>query len=147
MICFCYLLTGALAGLVIVCVLDDIHIYDMFLLFINRCPSWISDSLCSWWHTHLWYVVCYLLTGALAGLVIACVLDDIHIYDMFLLFINRCPSGLVIACVLDDIHIYDMFFCYLLTGALAGLVIACVLDDIHIYDMFFCYLLTGALVD
>jgi hypothetical protein len=35
---------------------------------------------------------CYLLTGALAGL--------------------------VIACVFDDIHIYDMFFCYLLTGAL-----------------------------
>ena len=68
----------------------------------------------------------------------------------FLLFINRCPSwfsGIVKACVLDDIHIYDMFFCYLLTGALAGLVIACVLDDIHIYDMFFCYLLTGALVD
>ena len=64
-----------------------------------------------------------------------------------LLFINSCPSGLVIACVLDDIHIYDMFFCYLLTGALAGLVIACVLDDIHIYDMCFCYLLTGALVD
>jgi hypothetical protein len=26
---------------------------------------------------------CYLLTGALAGLVVACVLDDIHIYDMF----------------------------------------------------------------
>jgi hypothetical protein len=25
----------------------------------------------------------HLLTGALAGLVIACVLDDIHIYDMF----------------------------------------------------------------
>ena len=54
----------------------------------------------------------------------------------FLLFINRCPSGLVVACVLDDIHIYDMY-CYLLTGALAGLVIACVLDDIHIYDIFF----------
>jgi hypothetical protein len=34
------------------------------------------------WHTHLWYVFCYLLTGALAGLVVACVLDDIHIYDM-----------------------------------------------------------------
>ena len=62
---FCYLLTGALAGLVVACVLDDIHIYDMF---------------------------CYLLTDALAGLVVACVLDDIHIYDMFLLFINRCPS-------------------------------------------------------
>ena len=54
---------------------------------------------------------CYLLTGALAGL--------------------------VIACVFDDIHIYDIFFCYLLTGALAGLVVACVLDDIHIYDMLF----------
>jgi hypothetical protein len=67
--------------------------------------------LCSWWHTHLWYVVCYLLKGALAGL--------------------------GIAWVLDDIHIYDMLFCYLLTGALARLVIACVLDDIHIYDMFF----------
>ena len=53
---FCYLLTGALAGLVIACVLDDIHIYHMF--------------------------VCYLLTGALAVLVVACVLDDIHIYDM-----------------------------------------------------------------
>jgi uncharacterized membrane protein len=52
----------------------------------------------------------YLLTGALAALVIACVLDDIHIYDMF---------------------------CYLLTGALAGLVVACVLDDIHIYDMYY----------
>ena len=38
-------------------VLDDMHSYDMFL--------------------------CYLLTGALAGLVIACVLDDKHIYDMF----------------------------------------------------------------
>jgi hypothetical protein len=50
---------------------------------------------------------------------------------------TRCPSGLVIACVLDDIHIYDMFFCYLLTGALAGLVVACVPDEIHIYDMFF----------
>jgi hypothetical protein len=37
---------------------EDILIYDMFF--------------------------CYLLTGALAGLVIACVLDDIHIYDMFL---------------------------------------------------------------
>jgi hypothetical protein len=47
------------------------------------------------------------------------------------------PLGhLLVACVLDDIHIYDMY-CYLLTGALAGLVIACVLDDIHIYDMFF----------
>ena len=57
MICFCYLLTGALAGLVVACVLDDIHIYDMFF--------------------------CCLLTGALAGLVVACVLDDIHIYDMF----------------------------------------------------------------
>ena len=53
---------------------------------------------------------CYLLTDALAGLVVACVLDDIHIYDMF---------------------------CYLLTGTLAGLVVPCVLDDIHIYDMFF----------
>jgi hypothetical protein len=50
----------------------------------------------------------------------------------------------VVACVLDDIHIYDMFFCYLSTGALAGLVIACVLEVILIYDMFFCYLLTGA---
>jgi hypothetical protein len=48
--------------------------------------------------------ICYLLTGALAGL--------------------------VVACVLDDIHIYGMFFCYLLTGAVAELVIACVLDDI-----------------
>ena len=38
----------------------------------------------------------YLLTGVLAGLV-------------------------VVACVLDDIHIYDICFCYLLTGALAGL--------------------------
>jgi uncharacterized membrane protein len=47
---------------------------------------------------------CYLLTGALAGLVVACVLDDIHIYDMY---------------------------CYLLTGALAGLVVACVLDDTY----------------
>jgi hypothetical protein len=28
-------------------------------------------------------LVCYLLTGALAGLVVACVLNDIHIYDMF----------------------------------------------------------------
>jgi hypothetical protein len=52
----------------------------------------------------------------------------------------------MIACVLDDIHIYDMFFCYLLTGFLAGLVVACVLDDIHIYDMY-CYLLIGALAD
>jgi hypothetical protein len=52
----------------------------MCMSSINRCPS---------------------------GLVIAFVLDDIHIYDMFLLFINRCPSGLVIACVLDDIHIYE----------------------------------------
>jgi sugar phosphate permease len=51
----------------------------------------------------------------------------------------------VVACGLDDTHIYDMFFCYLLTGVLAGLVVACVLDDIHIYDMFFCYLLTDAL--
>ena len=57
MICFCYLLTGALAGLVVACVLDDMHIYDMFFY--------------------------YLLTGALAGLVVACVLDDMHIYDMF----------------------------------------------------------------
>jgi uncharacterized membrane protein len=57
MICFCYLLTGALAGLVVACVLNDIHIYDMFF--------------------------CYLLTGALAGLVVAYVIDDIHIYDMF----------------------------------------------------------------
>jgi sugar phosphate permease len=46
-------------------------------------------------------------------------------------------AGLVVACGLDDTHIYDMFFCYLLTGVLAGLVVACVLDDIHIYDMFF----------
>jgi uncharacterized membrane protein len=57
MICFCYLLTGALTGLVVACVLHDIHIYDMFF--------------------------CYLLTGALAGLVVACVIDDLHIYDMF----------------------------------------------------------------
>jgi hypothetical protein len=56
-------------------------------------------------------MICFLLTGVLAGL--------------------------VVACVLDDIHIYDICFCYLLTGALAGLVIVCVLDDIHIYDMFF----------
>jgi hypothetical protein len=84
MICFLLFINRYPSGLVIACVLDDIHIYDIFF----------------------WY----LLTGALAGLVIACVLDDIHIYDMFLLFINRCPSGLVIACVLDDIHIYDMFF-------------------------------------
>ena len=81
-----------------------------FLLFINRCPS---------------------------GLVIACVLDDIHIYDMYCYLLIGALAGLVVACVLDDILIYDMFFCYLLTGALAGLVIACVLDDIHIYDMFF----------
>ena len=57
MICFCYLLTGALAGLVVACVLDDIHIYAMFFVIY--------------------------LTGTLAGLVVACVLDDIHIYDMF----------------------------------------------------------------
>jgi sugar phosphate permease len=50
MICFCYLLTDALAGLVVACVLDDIHIYDMFF--------------------------CYLLTGTLTGLVVACVLDE-----------------------------------------------------------------------
>ena len=43
----------------------------------------------------------------------------------------------MIACVLDDIHIYDMCFVIYLTGTLAGLVVACVLDDIHIYDMFF----------
>jgi hypothetical protein len=51
---------------------------------------------------------------------------------------SRTPgvlAGLVVACGLDDTHIYDMFFCYLLTGALAGLVVACVLDDIHIYDI------------
>jgi hypothetical protein len=41
---------------------------------------------------------------------------------------SRTQAGLVVACVLDDIHIYDMY-CYLLTGALAGLVVACVLDD------------------
>jgi hypothetical protein len=29
---FCYLLTGAVAELVIACVLDDIHIYDMFFV-------------------------------------------------------------------------------------------------------------------
>jgi hypothetical protein len=34
MICFCYLLTGALAGLVVACVLDDIHIYDMFFCYL-----------------------------------------------------------------------------------------------------------------
>ena len=63
-----------------------------FLLFINRCPSWFSGSLC---------------------------LDDIHIYDMFICYLlTGALAGLVIACVLDDIHIYDMFFCYLLTGAL-----------------------------
>jgi hypothetical protein len=56
MICFCYLLTGALAGLMVACVLDDIHIYMVF---------------------------CYLLKGALTGLVVAYVIDDIHIYDMF----------------------------------------------------------------
>ena len=55
----------------------------------------------------------------------------------FYYLLTGALDGLVIACVLDDIHIYDMFFCYLLTGALAGLVIACVLDDIHIYDMLF----------
>jgi len=49
-------------------------------------------------------MLCYLLTGALVGL--------------------------VVVCVLDDIHIYDMFFCYLLTGALVGLVVACVLGAI-----------------
>jgi hypothetical protein len=32
MIFFCYLLTGALAGLVVACVLDDIHIYDIFFV-------------------------------------------------------------------------------------------------------------------
>ena len=56
---------------------------------------------------------------------------------MFCYLLTGTLAGLVVACVLDDIHIYDMFFCYLLTGALAGLVVACVLDDIHIYDMFF----------
>jgi hypothetical protein len=46
-------------------------------------------------------------------------LDDIHIYDMFICYLlTGALAGLVIACVLDDIHIYDMFFCYLLTGAL-----------------------------
>jgi hypothetical protein len=107
------------------------------LLFINRCPSWNSGSLCFWWHTHLWYVFCYLLTGALAGLVVACVLDDIHIYDMFLLFINRCPSRISgNLCSWWHTHLWYVF-CYLLTGALAGLVVACVRDDIHIYDMCF----------
>jgi hypothetical protein len=53
---FLWFINRCPSGLVIACVLDDIHIYDMFLLFINRCPSWISGSLCSWWHTHLWYV-------------------------------------------------------------------------------------------
>jgi hypothetical protein len=135
-----------------------------FLLFINRCPSRISSSLCSWWHTHLSYVFCYLLTDALAGLVVACVLDDIHMYDMFFCYLlTDALAGLVVACVLDDIHIYDMFllfinrcpswisgsvcswrhthlwyvFCYLLTDALAGLVVVCVLNVIHIYDMCF----------
>ena len=32
MICFCYLLKGALAGLVVASGLDDIHIYDMFFV-------------------------------------------------------------------------------------------------------------------
>ena len=68
--------------------------------------------MCSWWHTHLWYVFCYLLTGVLAVL--------------------------VVAYVIDDIHIYDNVFCYLLTGVLAVLVVANVIDDIHIYDMFYC---------
>jgi uncharacterized membrane protein len=77
-----------------------------------------------------------LINGALAGLVVACVLDDIHIYDMYCYLLIGALAGLVVACVLDDIHIYDMY-CYLLTGALAGLVVACVLDDIHIYDTFF----------
>jgi uncharacterized membrane protein len=59
------------------------------------------------------------------------------LYDMFFCYLlTGALAGLVIACVLEDILIYDMFFCYLLTGALAGLVIACVLDDILIYDMF-----------
>jgi uncharacterized membrane protein len=56
---------------------------------------------------------------------------------MFYYLLTGALAALVIACILDDIHIYDMFFYYLLTGALAGLVIACVLDDKHIYDMFF----------
>ena len=54
----------------------------------------------------------------------------------FVIYLTGTLAVLVVACVLDDIHIYDMF-CYLLTGALAGLVVACVLDDIHIYDMCF----------
>jgi hypothetical protein len=43
--------------------------------------------------------------------VVACVLDDIHIYDMFFCYLlTDALAGLVIACVLDDIHIYDMLF-------------------------------------
>jgi hypothetical protein len=39
--------------------------------------------------------------------------------DMFICYLlTGVLAGIVIAFVLDDIHIYDMFFCYLLTGAL-----------------------------
>jgi hypothetical protein len=54
-------------------------------LLINnkQCPSWFSGSLCLD-DIHIYDMFfCYLLTGALAALVIACVLDDKHIYDMF----------------------------------------------------------------
>jgi hypothetical protein len=37
------------------------------------------------------YLFCYLLTGALAGLVIACVFDDIHIYDIFFCYLLTAP--------------------------------------------------------
>ena len=113
------------------------HLWYVFCYLFNRYPSWISSSLCSWWHTHLWYVFCYLLTCSLAGLVVACVLDDIHIYDMFCYLFNRYPSCISGSlCSWWHTHLWYVF-CYLLTGALAGLVVACVLDDIHIYDMYF----------
>jgi sugar phosphate permease len=38
-------------------------------------------------YTSMIYFFCYLLTSALAGLVVACVIDDIHIYDMFFCYL------------------------------------------------------------
>ena len=53
MVCFfCYLLTGALAGLVMACVLDDIHIYDM--CFWHKIKSYgIDSNLLSWFSSDL----------------------------------------------------------------------------------------------
>jgi hypothetical protein len=119
MICFLLFINRCPSGLVIACVLDDIHIYDMFF--------------------------CYFVKGALKTYH-RCVCHQEHKLSLMQLGHLLINNKTYHRCVCHQEHKLSLF-CYLYRGALAGLVLSCVLDDIHIYDMFFCYLLTGALVD